>query len=66
MGEYAKAEPLHKEALRVWRKILGPEHRDTANSLNNLGELYGDMGEYAKARPRFEGSPSRPPEDIGC
>ena len=54
MGEYAKAEPLYQEALRIRQKVLGPEHPDTATSLNNLAELYLDMtGEYAKAEPLF-------------
>ena len=54
MGEYAKAEPLYQEALQIWQKVLGPEHPDTATSLNNLAELYKRMGEYAKAEPLFQ------------
>ena len=54
MGEYAKAEPLFQEALRIRQKVLGPEHPDTATSLNNLAALYQDMGEYAKAEPLFK------------
>ena len=54
MGEYAKAEPLYQEALRIWQKVLGPEHPDTATSLNNLAALYQAMGEYAKAEPLFQ------------
>ena len=54
MGEYAKAEPLYQEALRIWQKVLGPEHPDTATSLNNLAVLYRDMGEYAKAEPLLQ------------
>jgi len=51
VGEYAKAEPLLQEALRIRQKVLGSEHPDTANSLNNLAGLYQVMGEYAKAEP---------------
>ena len=54
MGEYAKVEPLYREALRIRQKVLGPEHRDTAGSLNNLAALYDDMGEYAEAEPLFQ------------
>ena len=39
MGEYAKAEPLNQEALRIQQKVLGSEHPDTALDLNNLGSL---------------------------
>jgi len=51
MGEYAKAESLLQEALRIDRKVLGPEHADTASSLDNLAKLYHLMGEYPKAEP---------------
>src|ERR1700737_1423500 len=54
MGEYAKAEPLLQEALRILQKVLGPEHPDTATSLNNLAMLYWVMGEYAKAEPLYQ------------
>src|SRR5580700_2618421 len=35
-GDYAKAEPLYQEALRI-RKNLDTESREVATSLNNLG-----------------------------
>ena len=54
MGKYAKAEPLLQEALRIYRKVLGPEHPDTVTSLDNLAGLYWTMGEYAKAEPLFQ------------
>ena len=54
MDDYAKAEPLLKEALEIRRKVLGREHPDTATSLNNLAELYQAMGDYAKAEPLFK------------
>jgi hypothetical protein len=36
MGDYAKAEPLLQRAVRICEKALGPEHPDTASSLENL------------------------------
>jgi tetratricopeptide (TPR) repeat protein len=51
-GDYAKAEPLYQEALRIAQKT--PEHPYTAMVLNNLGELYRAMGEYAKAEPPYQ------------
>ena len=51
VGDYAKAEPLLKEALEIYRKVLGPEHPDVAVSVNNLAFLYQQIGEYAKAEP---------------
>jgi CHAT domain-containing protein/tetratricopeptide (TPR) repeat protein len=53
MGEYAKAEPLYREALGITKASLGEEHPDYARGLNNLGLLYYSMGEYAKAEPLY-------------
>ena len=36
LGAYAKARPLFERALAIREKALGPEHPDTAQSLNNL------------------------------
>ena len=54
MGDYAKAEPLYQRALAIREKALGPEHPDTATSLNNLAVLYEAMGDYAKAEPLYQ------------
>jgi CHAT domain-containing protein len=51
MGAYSKAEPLYQRALAIYEKTLGPEHPNTATSLNNLAELYDAMGAYGKAEP---------------
>jgi hypothetical protein len=45
-GDFAGAEPLYARALAIREKAFGPEHPDTAASLNNLaGLLYarGDL-----------------------
>jgi tetratricopeptide (TPR) repeat protein len=54
MGDYAKAEPLFQEALRIRRRVLGAEHPRTAASLSNLAELYQVVGDYVKAEPLLE------------
>ena len=61
MGEYAKAEPLYQEALRIRQKVLGPENPDTAISLNNLAVLYQN-GRVRQSRTALPGSPPDPPE----
>ena len=38
-GQYAEARPSLEKALAIWEKAVGPEHPDTARSLNNLAEL---------------------------
>ena len=53
-GLYAKAEPLYQRALAISEKALGPEHPDTATSLNNLAVLYNNQGLYAKAEPLYQ------------
>jgi hypothetical protein len=35
-----EAETFCKEALRIWQKVLGPEHPDMATGLNDLASLY--------------------------
>jgi hypothetical protein len=44
VGDYAKAEPLLKEALEIYQKVLGPKHPHTATDFNNLAMLYQEMG----------------------
>jgi tetratricopeptide (TPR) repeat protein len=36
-------------ALAIYEQVLGPNHPDTASSLNNLAALYGNQGQYAEA-----------------
>ncbi len=51
--DYAKAEPLYRQALEINKQVLGEKHPDYANSLNNLAALYRFHGDYAKAEPLF-------------
>jgi tetratricopeptide (TPR) repeat protein len=55
-----EAKGAYQEAARLWEKIvawaeeaLGPDHTDTAKSLNNLAELYRQQGAYTKAEPLY-------------
>ena len=54
MGAYDQALPLYQRALKIREKALGPEHPDTANSLNNLALLYQAMGAYDQALPLYQ------------
>jgi tetratricopeptide (TPR) repeat protein len=40
--------------LAIREKTLGSEHPDTATSLNDLGRLLSDQGDFAGARPLLE------------
>jgi CHAT domain-containing protein len=55
-GQYAQAEPLHKRALAIREKSLGPDHSNVAFSLNNLAVLYQAQGQYAQAEPLYKRS----------
>jgi tetratricopeptide (TPR) repeat protein len=48
-GRYEEAEPLLQRALDIVEKVRGPEHPNTATSLNNLAELYYAQGRYEEA-----------------
>ncbi len=43
-GKYDEAEPLYRRALAVREKALGPQHPDTAGSINNLALLLKSQG----------------------
>ena len=51
---YSQAAPLFRDALAICEKALGPEHPDTATSLNNLALLLKDQGDFTGARPLYE------------
>jgi tetratricopeptide (TPR) repeat protein len=51
---YSQAALLFRDALAIREKALGPEHPDTATSLNNLAVLLHDQGDLAGARPLYE------------
>jgi hypothetical protein len=68
LGVYDKAQHLLEQAVAVGRPALGPEHKTLAQSLNDLGVLMMDRGDYAaagryleqgRAPSRSSGNPSR-------
>ncbi len=50
-ARYPEAEPLYQRALAIREKASGPDHPQTAASLNNLAQLYSDQGRYDEAEP---------------
>src|SRR5579875_1532888 len=50
----ALAEPLFRQALRIWELQWGPEHVEMAWPLNNLANLYTILGKYAQAEPLYQ------------
>jgi tetratricopeptide (TPR) repeat protein len=53
-GNKQAALSYSKRALEISERVLGPDHPDTASSLNNLGYLLQAMGELAAAKPYYE------------
>jgi tetratricopeptide (TPR) repeat protein len=53
-GEFGSARPLVERALSIRERVLGPEHPDTADSLNSLGVLLVDQRELATAGSLLE------------
>ena len=53
-ANYPAAIELANEALVIREKILGPEHPDTALSLNNLALLYDSQANYPAAVPLYQ------------
>ncbi|MGA6827415.1 tetratricopeptide repeat protein [Nitrospira sp. NS4] len=53
-ARYIEAKPLYQRALAIREQVLGPEHPDTAASLNDLASLYGSQGRYAEAEPLYQ------------
>jgi tetratricopeptide (TPR) repeat protein len=51
---YAEARPLYERALAIRLRVLGPEHPDTAMSLDKLARLLQDQGDLEGACPMFE------------
>jgi tetratricopeptide (TPR) repeat protein/transcriptional regulator with XRE-family HTH domain len=53
-GDIRAARPWYERALAIRERVLGPDHPDTALSLNNVGWLLRDQGELTAARPHLE------------
>jgi len=48
-GQYAEAEKFCRQSLEVRQPVLGPEHPDTVESMNNLTEVLIHEGQYDEA-----------------
>ena len=50
----SEAKPLYEEALSIRRRVLGVDHPDLADSLNNLANWYHAQGKYDEAEPLYD------------
>jgi serine/threonine-protein kinase len=53
-SEYAKAEPLFKQALAIRQKVLGQADPLTTRELNNLALLYEHQKRFNEAEPLYK------------
>src|SRR5262245_56314516 len=53
-GKYDEALPLAERELTIREKVLGPEHFEVANALNDLAVVHSKTGNYVKAEPLFQ------------
>jgi tetratricopeptide (TPR) repeat protein len=53
-GDLSAAGPWHERALAIRERVLGTQHADSAQSLNDLAELFHARGELTAARPLLE------------
>ena len=50
-AQYFQAARLMEQGLAIDEKVFGPEHANTALSLNNLAGIYLDLKSYKKVEP---------------
>jgi CHAT domain-containing protein/tetratricopeptide (TPR) repeat protein len=53
-GKYDEALTLVERVLAIRERVLGPEHQDVAQVLNNLAVLFDDKGDYVKAEAVYQ------------
>ncbi len=53
IGDYTAAEPLHIEALAIYRRLHKEDHPDLASCINNLAAFYYITGDYVKTEPLY-------------
>ena len=53
-GVYDQAQPLLEQALVVGRPVFGPAHVRLAQTLNDLGVLLSEKGDYKRQRASLE------------
>jgi tetratricopeptide (TPR) repeat protein/transcriptional regulator with XRE-family HTH domain len=53
-GDLKAARPWYQRAVDIREPVLGPDHPDTAESLNNLAVLLRIQGDVETARPLYE------------
>lgn len=53
MRNYEAAEPLYRQAIEMWSRLLDKNDPQYASLLHNLAGLYSDMENYEAAEPLY-------------
>ena len=53
MGRSTEARAYFDRVFEVRSSVLGDEHEDTLQSMNNIGRILADLGKYAEAEPYY-------------
>jgi CHAT domain-containing protein/lipopolysaccharide biosynthesis regulator YciM len=53
-GKYDEARPLYDHAIEIRERVLGANHLEVAQALNNLASVYYAKGAYAMVGPLFQ------------
>ena len=53
-GDFETAEPLYRQALELRRRVLGPEHTRTAQTLDGLANVLAAQGRLDEAEPLYQ------------
>jgi tetratricopeptide (TPR) repeat protein len=71
-GDYERAEPIARQSMTLFEKLLGPEHPGILPSLENLAAIEQGRAEFAEAEQhyrkilstRWKAAPGSPDRDI--
>jgi CHAT domain-containing protein len=58
-GKFEDIESSHLQAKAIREEVFGPQSGPVADSLNNLGNLYGEFGQYDRAAAIFQQAKAR-------
>jgi tetratricopeptide (TPR) repeat protein len=54
LGQPDKARGIYEQALALKERSYGPNHRELASTLHNLGNAWIELGQSDEARKLFE------------
>ena len=49
-----EAESIFQRALKGYEKAYGPEHAETLDTVNKLGDLYKNLGRIEEAKAMYQ------------